>query len=147
MSLSVAVSPKGVTHDTVSGVPHCQCRSQTQWCCWAQSVDLRDPWIALGSPCAIIVSMDPYVFVQESVDRAVRSMNFAYHAVCNSWRRHYYMDRLVIFTNLTFYYSTHFKFNGPLQYTEQNHRPSASIVQGHKVVACAIYRFFATTLH
>ena len=37
------------------------------------------------------------------------------------------MDRLVIFTNLKFNYFTH--FNGPLQSTEQNHRPSASIAQ------------------
>ena len=39
-----------------------------------------------------------------------------------------YMDQFVIFTNLKFNYFTH--FNGPLQSTEQYHRPSASIAQG-----------------
>ena len=40
-----------------------------------------------------------------------------------SWRRHY-IDRLVIFTDLRFNF-TH--FNGPLQSTEQNHRPSSDM--------------------
>ena len=54
------------------------------------------------------------------------------------------MDRLVIFTNLKLNYFTH--FNGPLQSTEQNHRPSASIAQGGCLHDLPICRFFATTL-
>ena len=53
--------------------------------------------------------------------------SFILRIIQYSWRRHY-MDRFVIFSNLTFYYFTY--FNGPLQSTEQNHRPSASIAQG-----------------
>ena len=52
------------------------------------------------------------------------------------------MDRFVIFTNLKFNYFTH--FNGSLTFvtihgTDRRRR-------SRKVVACAIYRFLATTL-
>ena len=51
-------------------------------------------------------------------------MNFAYDTIQSAQT---YMDGLVISTNLTFNNFTHFNgINGPLQSTEQNHRPSAS---------------------
>ena len=56
-------------------------------------------------------SMDPY-FAQESVDRAGRSMNFAYDTIQLAQT---YMDGLVISTNLKFNNFTHFNgLNGPL---------------------------------
>ena len=81
--------------------------------CWAQSVD-------------------PY-FVQEFMDHAeICGSSGTIHEfllmIQYSWRRHIYMDRLVIFAHLKFYYFTH--YIGPLQSTEQNHRPSAPIAQG-----------------
>ena len=48
-------------------------------------------------------------------------MNFAYDTILLAQT---YMDGLVISTNLQLNNFTH--FNGPLQSTEQNHRPSAS---------------------
>ena len=79
------------------------------WCGSAQSMDraaqsmdpCRNPWIA-----------------QESVDRAGRSMNFAYDTIPLAQT---YMDGLVISTNLKFNNFTHFNgLNWPL------HRNSAS---------------------
>ena len=45
--------------------------------CWAQSVDLRDPWIALCNLWIHTLRRNPWI-AQESMDRAVRFMNFAY---------------------------------------------------------------------
>ena len=88
----------------------------------------------LGAICGSAISMDllaqsmdPYS-AQKSmdcadiyVDRATRSMNFAYDTILLAQT---YMDGLVISTNLKLNNFTY--FNGPLQSTEQNHRPSAS---------------------
>ena len=88
----------------------------------------------LGAICGSAISMDllaqsiwihtlrrnPWI-AQISVDRATRSMNFAYDTILLAQT---YMDGLVISTNLKLNNFTH--FNGPLQSTEQNHRPSAS---------------------
>ena len=58
------------------------------------------------------------------MDRAGRSMDFVYDTIQLAQT---YLDGLVISTNLKCNNFTHFKgLNGPLQSTEQNHRPSAS---------------------
>ena len=81
------------------------CLGHTDWHYFEPCHTLRrNPWIA-----------------QISVDRATRSMNFAYDTILLAQT---YMDGLVISTNLKLNNFTH--FNGPLQSTEQNHRPSAS---------------------
>ena len=104
--------------------------------CWAQSVDLRDPWIALRNLWIHTLRRNPWI-AQESMDRAgIHGSSCTIHEFCvfryniHSWRTHciIHMDRFVVFTNLKFNYFTH--FNGHLQSTEQNHRPSASIAQG-----------------
>ena len=56
------------------------------------------------------------------MDRAGRSMNFAYDTIQLAQT---YMDGLVISTNLKFNNFTP-GLNGPLKSTEQNHRPSTS---------------------
>ena len=88
--------------------------------CWAQSVDRRYPWICLRNLWIHTLRRNPWI-AQISVDRAMRSMNFAYDTILLAQT---YMDGLVISTNLKVNNFTH--FNGPLQSTEQNHRPSAS---------------------
>ena len=58
------------------------------------------------------------------MDLAGPSINFAYNTIQLAQT---YMDGLIISTNLKFINFTHFNgINGPLQSTEQNHRPSAS---------------------
>ena len=85
----------------------------------------RNLWIGdiHGSACAIygsILCAEIHgLRAQISVDRATRSMNFAYDTILLAQT---YMDGLVISTNLKLNNFTH--FNGPLQSTEQNHRPS-----------------------
>ena len=88
--------------------------------CWVQSVDRRYPWICLRNLWIHTLRRNPWI-AQISVDRATRSMNFAYDTILLTQT---YMDGLVISTNLKLNNFTH--FNGPLQSTEQNHRPSAS---------------------
>ena len=85
-------------------------------CGSAQSMDCAAQWIHT-------LRRNPWI-AQESVDRAGRSMNFAYDTIQLAQT---YMDGLVISTNLKLNNFTHFNgLNGPLQSTEQNHRPSAS---------------------
>ena len=86
--------------------------------CWAQSVDRRYPWICLRNLWIHTLRRNPLI-AQISVDRATRSMNFAYDTILLAQT---YMDGLVISTNLKLNNFTY--FNGPLQSTEQNHRPS-----------------------
>ena len=45
--------------------------------CWAQSVDRRYPWICLSNLWIHTLCRNPWI-AQISVDRATRSMNFAY---------------------------------------------------------------------
>ena len=79
--------------------------------CWAQSVDLRNPWIALRNLWIHTLRRNPWI-AQESVDRAGRSMNFAYDTIQLAQT---YMDGLVISTNLKLNNFTHFNgLNGPL---------------------------------
>ena len=94
--------------------------SDSELQCWAQSVDQRYPWICLRNLWIHSLRRNPWI-AQISVDRATRSMNFAYDTILLAQT---YMDGLVISTNLKLNHFTH--FNGPLQSTEQNHRPSAS---------------------
>ena len=72
-------------------------------------------------------SMDPYS-AQKSMDCAdICGSSYAVHEFCvhdTILLAQTYMDGLVISTNLKLNNFTH--FNGPLQSTEQNHRPSAS---------------------
>ena len=80
--------------------------------CWAQSVDLRNPWIALRNLWIHTLRRNPWI-AQESVDRAGRSMNFAYDTI--QLAQTYMMDGLVISTNLKLNNFTHFNgLNGPL---------------------------------
>ena len=72
--------------------------------CWAQSVDLRNPWIALRNLWIHTLRRNPWI-AQESVDRAGRSMNFAYDTIQLAQT---YMDGLVISTNLKCIKFTHF---------------------------------------
>ena len=83
-------------------------------------MDRRYPWICLRNLWIHTLRRNPWI-AQISVDRATRSMNFAYDTILLAQT---YMDGLVISTNLKLNNFTH--FNGPLQSTEQNHRQSAS---------------------
>ena len=83
-------------------------------------MDRRYPWICLRNLWIHTLRRNPWI-AQISVDRATRFMNFAYDTVLLAQT---YMGGLVISTNLKLNNFTH--FNGPLQSTEQNHRPSAS---------------------
>ena len=82
-------------------------------------MDRRYPWICLRNLWIHTLRRNPWI-AQISVDRATRSMNFAYDTILLAQT----CTDLVISTNLKLNNFTH--FNGPLQSTEQNHRPSAS---------------------
>ena len=88
----------------------------------------------LGAICGSAISMDllaqsmdPYS-AQKSMDCAdICGSSYAVHEFCvydTILLAQTYMDGLVISTNLKLNNFTH--FNGPLQSTEQNHRPLAS---------------------
>ena len=107
-------------------------------------MDLRNPWIALRNLRINTLRRNPWI-AQESVDRAGRSMNFAYDTIQLAQT---YMDGLIISNNLKFINFTHFNgINGPLQSTEQNHRPSASelgvtaVAQGLNITIITHVRF------
>ena len=86
-------------------------------------MDRRYPWICLRNLWIHTLRRNPWI-AQISVDRATRSMNFAYDTILLAQT---YMDGLVISTNLKLNNFTHFNGPlGPLQSTQQNHRPSAS---------------------
>ena len=79
--------------------------------CWAQSVDLRNPWIALCNLWIHTLRRNPWI-AQESVDRAGRSMHFGYDTIQLVQT---YLDGLVISTNLKLNNFMHFNgLNGPL---------------------------------
>ena len=71
--------------------------------CWAQSVDRRYPWICLRNLWIHTLRRNPWI-AQISVDRAMRSMNFAYDTILLAQT---YMDGLVISTNLKLNNFTH----------------------------------------
>ena len=59
---------------------HCYCKPCVLYICWAQSVDRRYPWICLHNLWIHTLRRNPWI-AQISVDRATRSMNFAYDNV------------------------------------------------------------------
>ena len=78
--------------------------------CWAQSVDLRNPWIALRNLWIHTLRRNPWI-AQESVNRAGRSIHFAYDSIHLAQT---YMDGLVISTIRTkklFNFRLNLKFN------------------------------------